>query len=400
MTRSARRSSASRSLLLPLAVLVLAAVAGARATDPAPAGAAPPVEAPPSARQEAPGDSARAMDRGRRLTGWLLAGRSDSVAAVLDSAFRAQLGGADGVGRFAVRLDRQLGSERGVVAEEVFTDRTVHHYYRISRFERAGDRTVTVHWAWREGGPVVGMKVSPTPRPAETGNEGYETKTRLRLPFEDAWYVAWGGRPPRRNYHARAPDQRFAYDFLVLRDGSSHRGGGRENADYHCFGRPVLAPAPGRVVRAADSVPDNVPGEMNQRAIFGNHVVIDHGAGEFSVLAHLRRGSVTVEPGDRVERGQRLGACGNSGRSSEPHLHYHLQDGPEPGGATGLPAAFRGYRADGEVVERGEPTRGRIVRPASPGAAGRAPSAGTGIASVQRAGGLVEPFHEAREARP
>lgn len=352
-------SPGDRWVLLSLAVLLAAAIGGVEVADPGRA-AAGSVDLP-AAGAGIPADTGRAKTLGRRLSGWLLGGVVDSVAAALDPNFRAELGGAAGVRDFADRLDRALGAEEEVVAEEVFTDRTTNHYYRIARFARVPGRTITLHWAWRDEGPVVGMKVNPTPRPAETGHADRETEIRLRLPFRGTWYVAWGGRSPRRNYHARAPDQRFAYDFLVLRDGASHQGDGEENADFHCFGRPVLAPAPGRVLRAVDSIPDNIPGEMNRDAIFGNHVVVDHGNGEFSVLAHLRRGSVTVEAGESVERGRRIGACGNSGNSSEPHLHYHLQDAPEPGRADGLPAVFRNYRVDGRRVGHGEPRRGQEV---------------------------------------
>lgn len=90
------------------------------------------------------------------------------------------------------------------------------------------------------------LSVRPTPRPAATGHEDHRTRTALRLPFRGEWYVAWGGREAHQNRHVRARDQRFAYDFVVLRDGSTHEGDGSENADYHCFGRPVLAPAGGR----------------------------------------------------------------------------------------------------------------------------------------------------------
>lgn len=361
---------AARSHLAVIAVLFVASAAGATAAGstahapPAPTGVP---DSPRADGVERP-DSA-ATRRGRRLTGWLLDGRADSVASVLDSTFLRELGGEAGIRAFADKLDRGLGSEGEVVDEETFTDRSVNHYYRISRFSQVPGRTVTTHWAWRDGGTVVGMRVRPTPRPAETGHEDYRTKADLALPFDGRWYVFWGGRPPHRNYHAGARDQRFAYDFVKLEDGSTHGADGAENADYHCFGAPVLAPAPGRVIRAADSVPDNTPGEMNRQEIFGNHVVLDHGDGEYSVLAHLRHGSVAVEVGDRVDRGRRLGECGNSGHSSEPHLHYHLQDSPVPGQGTGLPAQFRSFRADGEPVERGEPVRGQFVRPS--GAGGR-----------------------------
>ena len=106
----------------------------------------------------------------------------------------------------------------------------------------------------------------------------------------------------------------------------------------------------------------------------GNQVVIDHGHAEFSFLAHLQQGSVAVQPGQSVAPGDTLGLCGNSGNSSEPHLHYHLQDSGEFGAGEGKPAQFRNYTADGEWVEVGEPVQGQRIRPAdaaAPAAPGR-----------------------------
>ncbi len=109
---------------------------------------------------------------------------------------------------------------------------------------------------------------------------------------------------------------------------------------------------------------DNPPGSLNTDDPLGNHVVIDHGQGEFSVLGHLQRDSLRVNVGDRVRAGHPIARCGNSGASTEPHLQYHLQDGPALGAAEGLPAQFLGYSADGALVERGEPRRGQFIRPA------------------------------------
>jgi murein DD-endopeptidase MepM/ murein hydrolase activator NlpD len=96
----------------------------------------------------------------------------------------------------------------------------------------------------------------------------------------------------------------------------------------------------------------------------GNHVVLDHGNGEFSLLAHLQKGSLRVKAGDTVKAGQPLGLCGNSGNTSEPHLHIHLQTGPEfPGATEGLPMAFTDFLADGKPVARGELVKGMRVRP-------------------------------------
>ena len=213
----------------------------------------------------------------------------------------------------------------------------------------------------------MGATITVTPAPAPSAYLGYQTKAALRLPFgapaDARWYVAWGGRSVQENYHAAAPDQRFAYDFVLSRNGAVRAGRSAGNDDFYCFGTPVLAPAAGTVVRAVNSVSDNAPGAVNAAAPPGNYVVIDHGAGEFSLIAHFQRGTVRPQPGTRVAVGDTLGACGNSGRSSLPHVHYHLQTGSDYREGVGLPALFRGYVADGLAVARGEPVRGQYLLP-------------------------------------
>jgi murein DD-endopeptidase MepM/ murein hydrolase activator NlpD len=81
--------------------------------------------------------------------------------------------------------------------------------------------------------------------------------------------------------------------------------------------------------------------------ILGNHVVLDLGDGVYAALAHLRRGSVRVRPGDRVAAGQQLAAWGNSGNSTEPHLHFQLMDHPSVLLAAGLPVAFDHFQVAG-----------------------------------------------------
>jgi murein DD-endopeptidase MepM/ murein hydrolase activator NlpD len=202
-------------------------------------------------------------------------------------------------------------------------------------------------------------------RPAPTHFLDYETKTALHLPFAGEWYVYWGGRSVAQNKHVVARDQRFAYDFMMLareRTGRSYRGSGDTNIDYYCFGQPIYAPADGIVMKMENELPDNVPGEMNPKAALGNCVVLDHGCGEFSFFAHFQQGTVAVRPGDQVHGGQLLAQCGNSGNSSEPHLHYHLQNTAIPFYGDGLPAFFAEYFADGNPVARGEPTARQTVR--------------------------------------
>jgi hypothetical protein len=198
-------------------------------------------------------------------------------------------------------------------------------------------------------------------RPAATPYLNYQTQTELSLPFTGEWYVYWGGRSIAQNYHSAYRDQRFAYDFMILRNGKSHSRTGEDNSDYFCFGRPILAPGAGHVVDAGNEETDRTPGEMLTENPFGNYVIIDHGCSEFSFLAHLRQGSVIVRPGDTVAPRQPIGECGNSGHSSEAHLHYHFQTTAVPFKGDGLPAQFVNYAANGHLIARGEPVAGQNV---------------------------------------
>ncbi len=167
--------------------------------------------------------------------------------------------------------------------------------------------------------------------------------TTLRAPFHGAWLTFWGGDTREQNAHLGHPNQAGAFDFLGAGpDGKTRRGEGLANEDYYAFGRELLAPADGVVTDAVDGVRDNVPGSMNQYSALGNYVVVKHRDLEYSVLAHLKQGSVRVKAGDAVKSGQVLGQCGNSGNSSEPHLHYHLQNTPVIQDGTGIKVFFSG----------------------------------------------------------
>ena len=203
----------------------------------------------------------------------------------------------------------------------------------------------------------------------------YKTETYLRFPLKGESYIAWGGRTLKQNAHASFKDQRFALDIVALKEGhailsaedikndnvKTYSGDIHKNESYYIFGREVLATATGVVAATQNYVADNIPGEYNERQAAGNYVVLDHGNGEFSMFAHLKYKSVVVKTGDHVEYGDVLGLCGNSGNSSEPHLHYHLQNTKEWHKGEGLPAQFNEYISNGEFVQRGEPVRGQII---------------------------------------
>ena len=147
----------------------------------------------------------------------------------------------------------------------------------------------------------------------------------LDSPLAGEWFVLNGGRSVLLNGHS--PNESNAVDFLQLgANGRTHTGGGDAPLTaYAGFGSPVLAPADGRIVEVTDGYADTPPGTNGDHA---NHLVIDIGGGRYVVLAHLKQGSVTVQVGDVVRRGQPLAAVGNNGHTNEPHLHLQVQDSP------------------------------------------------------------------------
>ncbi|MFF2480363.1 peptidoglycan DD-metalloendopeptidase family protein [Paenibacillus sp. NPDC058071] len=155
------------------------------------------------------------------------------------------------------------------------------------------------------------------------------TKTKLtyELPFKGEWYVFWGGENVLANYHYEYEQQRYAYDLIQVKDGYSYSGDSTKNESYYAFGQEIFAPRAGTVVRVVNDIEDNEPvGKMNPEHPEGNVVVIDHGDGEYSFLAHMKKDSVVVKVGDKVEEGDLLGLCGNSGNTSEPHIHFQVSD--------------------------------------------------------------------------
>lgn len=169
---------------------------------------------------------------------------------------------------------------------------------------------------------------------------------------------------------------RYSYDFVITdAHGKMYRNDGSKNEDWYGWGAPVLAPAAGKVIRAVSNLPDNAKGKRppftrdqfiaDPSLMWGNHVEIDHGNGEISMLAHLKHGSVPLKVGDAVKAGQQIGQMGFSGDAFLVHLHYDLKNGPGFE-AEGLPSPFNDFErlqgADWRKVKHGQVDSGDIVR--------------------------------------
>ena len=152
------------------------------------------------------------------------------------------------------------------------------------------------------------------------------TKNKYIMPIRGEWFVFWGGTNEFVNYHYVYENQRYAYDLVKVQDGQSYQNSPIRNEDFYAFDEDIIAPADGKVVEVVDGIKDNVPGEMDERNAAGNYVVIEHANNEFSMIAHFRKNSILVKSGDTVTEGQLIGKCGNSGNSSEPHIHFQVMD--------------------------------------------------------------------------
>jgi hypothetical protein len=144
--------------------------------------------------------------------------------------------------------------------------------------------------------------------------------------------------------------ERFAIDWVRLfADGPTFHGDASNNASYRAFGAEALAVADGMVINTVDGVPENVPDPVKRSVpispatIGGNLVTLGLGAHRYATYAHLQPGSLRVKKGDKVRRGQVLALVGNTGNSTEPHLHFQITDGPAAFDAEGLPYAFTSF---------------------------------------------------------
>jgi hypothetical protein len=187
-------------------------------------------------------------------------------------------------------------------------------------------------------------------------------------PLRGTDWMAMGATGPN-SYHRRALmvegghawlAQRYAIDFAKFHmvDGKAFTWKGPEdqNASYFCYNDEIYSVAPGKVVEALDGLPENVPHsgklaiDLTWQNAGGNHVVVDIGYGLYAFYAHMRPGSVAVKEGDIVTTGQVLGQVGNTGSSSEPHLHFHVIDRPQFLSGQGVPYEFTRFSTSPRIV--------------------------------------------------
>ena len=183
--------------------------------------------------------------------------------------------------------------------------------------------------------------------------------TKMQLPFKGEWNVTWGGDSKELNYHVESIAQKNAFDILIFdKNGSTHQGSGQANEDFYAFGKKLYAPCDGEVVLVVDGVKDNPPGTTNPIYIPGNTVIIKATNGEYAFLAHFKQNSIVVKQGQKIKSGDLLGQCGNSGNSTEPHIHFHLQNVEDMNIAVGAKCYFDQLKLNGVLKSDYSPVKG------------------------------------------
>ncbi len=223
----------------------------------------------------------------------------------------------------------------------------------IAHFERGKQ---TIHLSLDPENRISGLLFKPF---TDSRPPKFERNTtELGLPFRGKWFTVWGGDTKAQNYHVNFPAQRGAFDFLVLgSNNKTYERSGTRNEDYFAFGQPIFAICDAEVVQVDTGVDDNKPGTMNPAQPLGNAVVLKTANDEYIFYAHFEKGTIKVKEGQLVKRGQLLGNCGNSGNSSEAHLHLHIQDGPNLYSDVGAKCYFDEIMVNGELKTDYSPVR-------------------------------------------
>lgn len=199
------------------------------------------------------------------------------------------------------------------------------------------------------------------------------SKTTWLFPLRGVSYVGWGA--SLHTGHRWILPEAYALDIARLGgEGLTYRGSGAKFTDYFGYGAEIYAAAAGKVIEAANDVPEDLsllqlPTESTdaytrriqenqakllktENALMGNYVLIDHGNREYSLYAHMQPGSVRVRVGDTVAAGALLGKLGSSGNSTEPHLHFHVCSGANALQCNGMPVNFSNIKVFWAETER------------------------------------------------
>jgi murein DD-endopeptidase MepM/ murein hydrolase activator NlpD len=179
---------------------------------------------------------------------------------------------------------------------------------------------------------------------------------KINLPFSGEWsvYQGFDGEWTHKG------TWKWAYDFVIKKDGKSHKNEGLFLEDYYAFGKSILAPVSGYVVAIKDDLEDNFIGNVDRVNNWGNYIIIHSDYGYYVEISHIMKDSIGVKVGDYVQVGQIVAKCGNSGYSPEPHIHIQVQYTPYLSAPT-VPFTFVDYIKDNKLCYYSLPKEGESI---------------------------------------
>jgi murein DD-endopeptidase MepM/ murein hydrolase activator NlpD len=221
--------------------------------------------------------------------------------------------------------------------------------------------TLKLSFSLNADSKIDGLTVRPF-RAEDSFPEMARNVTPMKLPFDGRWTVIWGGDTRELNYHVESQQQKNAFDIVMMDSNhSTHKADGSKETEYKAYAQKIYAPCDGEVVTAIDGVKDNIPGEMNGFYIPGNMIVIRTSRNEYLYFCHLKEHSVNVKEGQKVKAGQMIGLCGNSGHTTEPHLHFHIENCGDLSAGTGVKCFFSNIDVNGKEQAECSPIKGDVI---------------------------------------
>lgn len=232
---------------------------------------------------------------------------------------------------------------------ELFNESTIAHYHQYVWLDDRQEKAIQV--TMDSSNIIHSLLIKPYVVFPESDKK-YSQNTYI-MPIKEEWFVFWGGVNEFVNYHYAYEGQRYAYDLVIMKNDATFKDSPSVNENYYAFNKEVTAPADGKVIKVVNHLEDNVPGEMYEMEPAGNVIIIEHNNHEYSMVAHLKKNSCLVQQGDTVKQGDVIALCGNSGNSSEAHIHFQVMNAPDFLNCQSLRIRF----ADGL-----EPIQGDVVK--------------------------------------
>lgn len=275
---------------------------------------------------ESDDETAQSLVTAEEFSAAFLAGNFEQIYNQMSQAFQKQV---------MLKEFEDLGSNfnQDVASYTFLSEMPILGMTEYQWISDGGDKGIRGYFA--DDLTIEGLQLMPISSYPES--DAHYTENTYQMPITEEWFTFWGGTNELVNYHYAVEGQRYAYDLLILEADTSFEGEPSDNESYFAFGKDVVAPLAGVVVSVENDIADNKPNvETNTEEPLGNHVIIEHENNEYSVIAHFKKDSVEVSVGNEVQAGDFLGLAGNSGNSSEPHIHFHVADSPNWEEATSI----------------------------------------------------------------